>query len=124
MGIAGGSVRVAGSVLAVRNESRRRIVNITCRVEPSDGAGLTLPTEQVGALGPSPSTSQRALFTGLTIAEAVPLMRPKAWSGFLARFDLEAHPETRLATRFTDDAGLHWQIDQDLHLERLDNRDW
>jgi len=26
--------------------------------------------------------------------------------------------------RFTDDAGLHWQIDQDLHLERLSEREW
>jgi hypothetical protein len=26
--------------------------------------------------------------------------------------------------RFTDDAGLHWQIDHDLHLERLSDRDW
>lgn len=37
---AGGTVRVAGSVLAVRNESRRRIVNVTCRIEPSEGVGL------------------------------------------------------------------------------------
>lgn len=121
-GVAGGSVRVTGSVLAVRNESRRRIVNITCRIEPSEGAGLTLATEQVGVL--ATSTSHRAIFSGLALAGAVPLMRPRTWSGFLVRFDLEAYPAARLATRFTDDAGLHWQIDQDLHLERLDSRDW
>lgn len=121
-GVAGGSVRVTGSVLAVRNESRRRIVNITCRIEPSEGAGLTLATEQVGVL--ATSTSHRAIFSGLALAGQVPLMRPRTWSGFLVRFDLEAYPAARLATRFTDDAGLHWQIDQDLHLERLDSRDW
>jgi hypothetical protein len=26
--------------------------------------------------------------------------------------------------RFTDDAGLHWEIDNDLHLEKLPERDW
>jgi hypothetical protein len=31
--------------------------------------------------------------------------------------------EDFLTLRFTDDAGLHWQIDHDLHLRKLDNRD-
>jgi hypothetical protein len=26
--------------------------------------------------------------------------------------------------RFTDDAGLHWEIDRDLHLQKLNSRDW
>jgi len=26
--------------------------------------------------------------------------------------------------RFTDDAGLHWQLDDDLHLKQLPGRDW
>jgi hypothetical protein len=29
-----------------------------------------------------------------------------------------------LWVRFTDDAGLHWEIDNDLHLKKLDSRDW
>ena len=30
-----------------------------------------------------------------------------------------------MKVRFTDDAGLHWQIDPDLHLERPKTRnDW
>ena len=28
------------------------------------------------------------------------------------------------AARFTDDAGLPWQLDDDLRLEKLDHRDW
>jgi hypothetical protein len=108
----GGSVRMAGSVLAVRNASRRRIINATCRIEPSDGAGLTLPTEQVGALIEAKDSAHSAMILGFTVAETVPLMRPGARFGFLVRSDLEAYPDARLATRFTDDAGLHWQIDQ------------
>jgi hypothetical protein len=36
---------------------------------------------------------------------------------------VKQHPEARMTVRFTDDADLHWQIDQDLHLKPLDNRD-
>jgi hypothetical protein len=36
---------------------------------------------------------------------------------------LEKRTDPCLAVRFTDDARLHSQIDQDLHLERLVNRD-
>jgi hypothetical protein len=32
-------------------------------------------------------------------------------------------PDATMTARFTDDAGLHWQIDHDLHLEKLDSRD-
>jgi hypothetical protein len=33
-------------------------------------------------------------------------------------------PEGRMTARFTDDAGMHWQIDPDLHLGKLNSRDW
>lgn len=30
-----------------------------------------------------------------------------------------------ISARFTDDAGLHWEIDHHLHLEKIENRaDW
>lgn len=29
-----------------------------------------------------------------------------------------------MTARLTDDAGLDWQIDHDLHLAKLDSRDW
>jgi hypothetical protein len=29
----------------------------------------------------------------------------------------------QVTVRFTDDAGLHWELDQDMRLVRLDNRD-
>jgi hypothetical protein len=29
-----------------------------------------------------------------------------------------------MKVRFTDDAGLYWEIDPDLHLKRLDARGW
>jgi hypothetical protein len=33
-------------------------------------------------------------------------------------------PEGQAVVRFTDDEGLHWQLGQDLHLQKLAARDW
>jgi hypothetical protein len=33
------------------------------------------------------------------------------------------YPDAWLTARFTDDAGLHWQIGHDLDLKKLANRD-
>jgi len=39
--------------------------------------------------------------------------------------DPRSCPNATAAVRFTDDAGLHWQINHDLHLAELDKRtDW
>ncbi len=39
-------------------------------------------------------------------------------------FPVVADSQAILTVRFTDDAGLHWQVDNDLHLEQLGSRDW
>jgi len=33
-------------------------------------------------------------------------------------------PFVRATVRFTDDTGLHWEIDRDLRLRRRRRRDW
>lgn len=43
--------------------------------------------------------------------------------GFVFAADLSRYPQARMIARFTDDAGLHWQIKHDLHLEPLADRD-
>jgi hypothetical protein len=53
----------------------------------------------------------------------VPVIRAGTQYAFLLRFDIEKNPDARLGARFTDDAGLYRQIDQDLHLQHLGNRD-
>jgi hypothetical protein len=42
----------------------------------------------------------------------------------LVFFPVDTNTESILTLRFTDDAGLHWQADSDLHLEHLESRDW
>jgi len=113
------------SVLVVENASRRRILTAACRIEPSDGAGLTLAAERTGQLTDAKTQAHRAMLNFPAEDSTVPLIRAGSQYGFLLRFDLEKNPDASLAARFTDDAGLRWQIDQDLHLQQLDNRkDW
>jgi hypothetical protein len=111
------------TVIAVGNASRRRILNAACRIEPSEGSGLTLAAERTGQLTDTSTSAHRAILNNPAEGSTVPLIRAGSQYGFLLKFDLEAHPGARLAARFTDDAGLHWQIDQDLHLQPLSNRD-
>jgi WD40 repeat protein len=46
----------------------------------------------------------------------------KAW--FAWDFTLEQYPGMNAWVRFTDDAGLHWELTTDLHLGKFDSRDW
>ena len=123
-GPAGGNANIQGAaVLVVSNASRRRIINVTCWAATSGRPGLTLPAEKTGQLTETGSQAHTAMLNGPTEGSTVPLIRPGSRYGFLLRFDLDKRPRTHLAVHFTDDAGLHWQIDQDLHLEQLRSRD-
>jgi hypothetical protein len=46
----------------------------------------------------------------------------KAW--FVWDFTIERYPGMNAWVRFTDDAGLHWEVTTDMHLRKLDSRDW
>ncbi len=57
-------------------------------------------------------------------ADTMRVLRSGHTAGFVWTFTLARYPEIVPTARFTDDAGLHWQIDADLHLEKLAERDW
>jgi hypothetical protein len=129
--IPGYDVESQGSVqdADIVNESRRPIRNVACRIEASPGAGL----QQARLAGvyftvPAitfPGGPVRPASRGLEAAEkpTIPLLRAGETGSFVFAVGTEQDPEARVTLRFTDDAGLHWQIDHDLHLEKLDNRD-
>jgi hypothetical protein len=50
-------------------------------------------------------------------------MRASETGALLFPVGADLNRDARVTMRFTDDAGLHWQIDHDMHLEKLDNRD-
>jgi hypothetical protein len=54
----------------------------------------------------------------------MPVLRAGHKGAFVWSFTLAKYPDLLYWVRFTDDAGLHWEIDTDLHLKRLPAREW
>jgi hypothetical protein len=107
----------------VANGSRRPIRNVACRVEVAPGDGLQEARRagryaelEVGA-GP--------VLVDVTETPRVEFVRAGEAGAFIFEIDPSNNPEARMTARFTDDAGLHWEINHDLHLEPLTDRsDW
>jgi hypothetical protein len=109
----------------VRNESDRPIWNVVCQIELAPGQGLQ-PATATGRFEPSPFPGQEGkhVFREDAKGSPVSLIRVDQAHGFVFSFDILDHRMARIPARFTDDAGLHWQIDHDLHLAKLEHRDW
>jgi hypothetical protein len=115
-------------VADIANRSPRPIRNVAGRIEAAPGA-----TPQEASLSgvyaefpPSPfgdpEIARRALIDPPERPD-IPLVRAGETGTLLFPVGAGLNPDARVTARFTDDAGLHWQIDHDLHLEKLDNRD-
>ena len=63
------------------------------------------------------------MLVDVTETPRVEFVRAGEAAAFIFEVDPSSYAEARMSARFTDDAGLHWQINHDLHLEPLDNRD-
>ena len=113
----------------VSNESHRPVDNVLCRI---GSAGLwTTRYERAVVVGRLASDfGDRWNWEQHPLVDPVPRssarrIRPVETYGFV--FEIEAQRVLDLveaAARFTDDAGLHWQIDRDQHLKQLPARDW
>jgi hypothetical protein len=119
-------------ITIVSNESRRPIKNVVCRMSfVSTGQFDATPDDTklpvlVGELAAPTLSADRAAHW---VVMPVPAhdwfrIRPGEKYGFV--FEVQALDVLMkgAAVRFTDDAGLHWQIDLDQHLQRVTNRDW
>lgn len=113
----------------IHNNSERPIRNVTARLRPP-GEDPEPPVLVVRfELGSDNARNAEQIWTPLSWAEAdtLPLMRAREHWGFVYRRTVpEDSTEENVLTsaHFTDDAGLHWHIDGDMHLEPLDERDW
>ena len=112
----------------VANRSPRPIRNVACRIEAAPSA----PAQEASLSGvyaefpPGPLQTPGATNRALIDPPAKPritLIRSGETGAFLFPVGARLNQDARVAVRFTDDAGLHWQIDHDLYLEKLDNRD-
>jgi hypothetical protein len=113
----------------VSNESRRPVENVVCRIGSTEP--WTTHDELAVVVGRLASESgDRRDWEQHPLVDPVPRssamrIRPGERHGFV--FEIAAQRVIDLveaAARFTDDAGLHWQIDRDQHLKRLPDRDW
>lgn len=112
----------------VQNGSRRLIRDAACRLLPGDHRD----TQQAKIVGLFAKEFIRN--DGTPIApqlidprpgQHAPIIRSGQTYGFVFNCQPAATtPNPRVIARFTDDAGIHWQIDPDLHLQDLDQRDW
>jgi hypothetical protein len=115
---AAGTGRQKRYVARVFNGSRRPIRNVVCHLEPGPGQGRHLAAK-VGEMvdwGLSHAPERRGTFVGHD-GSLVELIRAGATFSFV--FGAGEYPDARASARFTDDAGLSWQIDHNLHLERF-----
>lgn len=110
----------------VQNDSRRPIRDVVCRVQPhpaQDFSGGSEIVAEIVSLEPGPDDPLLE-FGRMWLGDRVQLVRSGAKFGFQTTIRAADHGVARMKVRFTDDAGLHWEIDPDLHLSKLDARDW
>lgn len=101
----------------VENGSPRPIRDVVCRMRPDSAQDYDCEATVVAELAGTPP------FRSPRQGGQAQLIRAGLVFGFRFPFSVVDYPDARMKVRFTDDAGLHWQIDHDLHLEKLDNRD-
>lgn len=110
----------------VTNGSARPIRDVVCRIKPRPEqdydfgafAVVELVDVAIGSAALMPSLRDPKL------GDRVPLIRSGQVYGFMFPFGAKAHSMAWMKARFTDDAKLQWEIDPDLHLEKLSRRDW
>ena len=104
----------------VINNSRRPIRGLDCRIVSEENGGLIALPTRAGEM------QEKKLRQGSNWVLPGNGVAPGEWcnvlrSGGLAGFLMLEPPGSgqRALVRFTDDAGLLWQLDNELHLERL-----
>jgi hypothetical protein len=128
----------AASVCAA--EARSSLVSHRTTAQFAAGGGQRAPTHCRDLPSYYPSTGEHAA------VDVQQLMNPKAGSfwkscdenhtgraelirsetrrDFVFPFITKDVPDATFTARFTDDADLHWEIDDDLRLQKLPHRDW
>jgi hypothetical protein len=120
------------NVAVVFNGSKRPVRNVICRIEADSvqgGAKAEKLASTIMDMRITPPQAGRPMQIEDTPRKSedrsdVVLLRAGVAAGFAFPFSIAEYPEPLYTTRFTDDAGLHWQIDPYLHLEKLPSRDY
>jgi hypothetical protein len=122
----------------VGNEWHRPIRNVACRIQQTRKGVMNVAVRSGKLIEVPPTLEERATFKAIHGREPepsdqlvedtengqVPFVRAGERAAFIFKSEVGKHPGARITGRFTDDAGLHWQIDPDLSLTKLDSRNW
>jgi hypothetical protein len=112
------------TIIVVSNNSHRPIRDIAARMGELNTNRIIEP-HKVGRLWiDGQGVSASWTFEPATGGNAPVLAGGNNHVGFL--FDFDLHPDARkratITVRFSDDTDLHWQLDQELRLKKLDDR--
>jgi hypothetical protein len=108
----------------VENRSRRPIRDIVCRLQPHPAQDFDFPGVAVGELSGVYVGAHLPDLVNPKLADRVPLIRGGRTYGFKTQIPVADHQVARMMVRFTDDALINWEIDSDLHLAKLQSRNW
>lgn len=106
--------------LVVRNGSRRPIRRVRCEVQPLEGKPPIF-----ALIGSADAHAEPDRLHDFTVYNPSPGFRANLMAAGELRafvFDYDVLGGLFYTAEFTDDAGLHWRIDQDLHLQKLERR--
>jgi hypothetical protein len=108
----------------VTNDSERPIRDVASRIQLVEDGPL-LSGARIGELVPMEALQAGRAFQDIPTTNKVAMIRVNRSYGFAFGVSADDNPTAQAIVRFTDDAGLHWQLDQDLHLQKLRQRnDW
>lgn len=108
----------------ITNDSERPIREVASRIQLVRGGPL-LGNARIGELIPMANVQGGRAFQDRSVENKVAIIRVSHSYGFAFGVGVDEYPTAQVTARFTDDVGLHWQLDQDLHLKKLDDRnDW
>jgi hypothetical protein len=108
----------------VENLSARPIRDVVCRIKPLPEQGFGWEAVTVGEMVPGGMPPGTELFYDPREGGRVPLVRLGKKYGLKFPIPFASHPDAQMKVRFTDDAGLHWEIDPDLHLSHPAGPAW
>lgn len=117
----------------VTNGWYRPVRDIACCVQTEQNGPLhpaclvarrvPVPPSPFGQASPTATSLDGYTLDDRVEDSKIRLLKAGETAEFVFVYDVATH-QGILTLRFTDDAGLCWQVDNDLHLQQLDTRDW
>jgi len=107
----------------ISNESGRPIRDVACRITPEGRPpSLAAVVGRLMAYNVAPNVVDEVL-AHQQKTDRWRLVPARLRCGFVFPFDVAEHPKVRMEARFADDADVHWEIDHDQRVLKLEERD-